>query len=78
MEDAQLVYRYLSKNQTVSVILNDLVTEEHPNLLIMGEQNEVVLENLTDFDHNPLTANHLYLMNTSLNSTNPEFRTYSW
>jgi transcriptional regulator with PAS, ATPase and Fis domain len=66
MEDAQLVYRYLSKNQTVSVILNDLVTEEHPNLLIMGEQNEVVLENLTDFDHNPLTANHLYLMNTSL------------
>lgn len=66
MEDAQLVYRYLSKNQTISVILNDLVTQEHPNLLILGEQNQVVFENLTDFDRNPLTDNHIYLINTSL------------
>ncbi|SCZ08234.1 regulatory protein, Fis family [Paenibacillus polysaccharolyticus] len=66
MEDAQLVYRYLSKNQTVSIILHDLVTQEHRNLLILDEQDEVVFENWADFDHNPLTENHLYLMNTSL------------
>ncbi|KAA8755390.1 sigma-54-dependent transcriptional regulator [Paenibacillus sp. UASWS1643] len=66
MEDAQLVYRYLSKNHAISVILNDLVTREHPNLLILNERNEVVFENLTDFENNPLTDNHMYLTNTSL------------
>ncbi|GAS85375.1 sigma-54-dependent transcriptional regulator [Paenibacillus amylolyticus] len=66
MEDAQLVYRYLSKNHTISIILNDLVTQEHPNLLILNERNEVVFENLTDFEKNPLTDNHMYLTNTSL------------
>ncbi|MGO4734314.1 PrpR N-terminal domain-containing protein [Paenibacillus sp. 2KB_22] len=66
MEDAQLVYRYLSKNHAISIILNDLVTREHPNLLILNEQNEVVFENLTDFEKNPLTDNHMYLTNTSL------------
>lgn len=66
MEDAQLVYRYLSKNHAISIILNDLVTREHPNLLILNERNEVVFENLTDFEKNPLTDNHIYLTNTSL------------
>ncbi|WP_338707499.1 PrpR N-terminal domain-containing protein [Paenibacillus amylolyticus] len=66
MEDAQLVYRYLSKNHAISIILNDLVTREHPNLLILNERNEVVFENLTDFGKNPLTDNHIYLTNTSL------------
>ncbi|MEK3705762.1 PrpR N-terminal domain-containing protein [Paenibacillus sp. FSL R7-0198] len=66
MEDAQLVYRYLSKNHAISIILNDLVTREHPNLLILNERNEVVFENLTDFEKNPLTDNHMYLTNTSL------------
>jgi len=66
MEDAQLVYRYLSKNHAISIILNDLVTQEHPNLLILNERNEVVFENLTDFEKNPLTDNHMYLTNTSL------------
>ncbi|MCW3795365.1 PrpR N-terminal domain-containing protein [Paenibacillus sp. LS1] len=66
LEDAQLVYRYLSKNHAISIILNDLVTQEHPNLLILNERNEVVFENLTDFEKNPLTDNHIYLTNTSL------------
>ncbi|PQP83915.1 sigma-54-dependent transcriptional regulator [Paenibacillus sp. PCH8] len=66
MEDAQLVYRYLSKNHAISIILNDLVTQEHPNLVVLNERNEVVFENLTDFEKNPLTDNHIYLTNTSL------------
>ncbi|MDQ0723238.1 propionate catabolism operon transcriptional regulator [Paenibacillus sp. W4I10] len=66
MEDAQLVYLYLSKNHAISIILNDLVTREHPNLLILNERNEVVFENMTDFEKNPLTDNHMYLTNTSL------------
>ncbi|WP_339258283.1 PrpR N-terminal domain-containing protein [Paenibacillus sp. FSL R5-0713] len=66
MADAQLVYRYLSKNHAISIILNDLVTREHPNLLILNERNEVVFESLTDFENNPLTENHMYLTNTSL------------
>ncbi|WP_426253960.1 PrpR N-terminal domain-containing protein [Paenibacillus pabuli] len=66
LEDAQLVYRYLSKNHAISIILNDLVTKEHPNLMILDDQNEVVFENLTDFEQNPLTDNHIYLTNTNL------------
>ncbi|NUU77469.1 sigma-54-dependent Fis family transcriptional regulator [Paenibacillus xylanilyticus] len=66
LEDAQLVYRYLSKNRAISVILNNLVTQEHPNLLILDERNEIVFENLTDFEQNPLTDNHIHLINTNL------------
>ncbi|MDN4605079.1 PrpR N-terminal domain-containing protein [Paenibacillus sp. F6_3S_P_1C] len=66
LEDAQLVYRYLSKNHAISVILNNLVTKEHPNLIILDDQNEVVFENLTDFEQNPLSDNHIYLTNTNL------------
>ncbi|MEW4431009.1 PrpR N-terminal domain-containing protein [Paenibacillus pabuli] len=66
LEDAQLVFRYLSKNQAISVILNNLVTQEHPNLLILDERNDIVFENLTDFDQNPLTENFIHLINTNL------------
>lgn len=66
LEDAQLVYRYLSKNHAISIILNNLVTKEHQNLIILDDQNEVVFENLTDFEQNPLTDNHIYLTNTNL------------
>ncbi|MEC0207001.1 PrpR N-terminal domain-containing protein [Paenibacillus lautus] len=64
LDDAQLIYRYLSNNHTVSAILNDLVAKEHPNLVIFNDQNEVVYEQLADFEHSPLTDNHIYLINT--------------
>ncbi|KZS46479.1 Fis family transcriptional regulator [Paenibacillus glucanolyticus] len=66
LEDAQLIYRYLSKSNVVSMILNDLVTLEHPNLVILNDRNEVIFERLTDFDHSPLTDHHIFLTNTSL------------
>ncbi|GAB6928272.1 sigma-54-dependent Fis family transcriptional regulator [Paenibacillus sp. JCM 10914] len=66
LEDAQLIYRYLSKNNVVSLILNDLVMKEHPNLVIFNDQNEIIFEQLTDFDHSPLTDHHIFLTNTNL------------
>ncbi|MCM3786433.1 PrpR N-terminal domain-containing protein [Neobacillus mesonae] len=66
LDDAQLIYRYLNKNNTISVILNDLVIKEHPNLVILNDQNEVVFEQLADFVHNPLTENHIYVTNTNI------------
>lgn len=66
LDDAQLINRYLSKNNTISIILNELVMNEHPNLIILNNQNEVVFEQLNDFDHNPLTENHIYVTNTNI------------
>ncbi|WP_339275566.1 PrpR N-terminal domain-containing protein [Paenibacillus sp. FSL W8-0426] len=66
LEDAQLVYRYLSQNQTASVILNNLATQEHPNLLILNDHNKVIFESLADFERNPLTENQIHIINTNL------------
>lgn len=72
LEDAQLVHGYLTKKDIVSSILTHLVNKEHPNLIIANEQNEIMYEHLTHFSHNPLTEEHIHLLNANLAFTKTE------
>lgn len=66
LEDAQLLYSYLNKNNTVSSIFNSLVMKEHPNIGILNEHNDVIYEHYTQFDQNPLSEEHIHLINADL------------
>ena len=72
IEDAQLVHGYLTKNHSISGILNHLVIKAHPNIIILNEQNEVIYEHLTHFAHNPLSEERIHLMNANLSFTKTE------
>jgi len=65
-EEAQLVHRYLTKNDTISHLFSQLFIKEHPNIMILDEKNKVVFEHLRHFNKNPLSHDQIHLVNANL------------
>ncbi|NWQ41894.1 PrpR N-terminal domain-containing protein [Bacillus sp. EB106-08-02-XG196] len=66
LEDAEILYRYLQDNNNVTKVMEQYIVNNHQNLMMIDGQNKLIYEHWTDFPSNPLTKEHLYILNTDL------------
>lgn len=66
LEDAEILYRYLQDNNHLTKVMEQFILKDNQNLLIVDAKNRVLYEHWCDFQANPLSEDHLYLLNTDL------------
>ena len=66
LEDAENLYRYMQEKNNLMKVLEQIIVKDNQNLMIMNGQNKIIYEHWGDIPSNPLTEEHLYILNTDL------------
>lgn len=70
LEDAKLLHGHLQVKNNLMKVFEKFILKDTKNFIVIDEKNEIIYEHWTDLDSNPLSADHLNILNTDLGINN--------
>ncbi|KAB7670770.1 sigma-54-dependent transcriptional regulator [Bacillus sp. B1-b2] len=66
LEDAENLFRYMKEKNNLVKVLEQFIVKDNQNIMVIDGQNKIIYEHWEDIPSNPLTEEHLYIVNTNL------------